>query len=444
MGQGGVIGLVNGTPYDWDLIYIHSYQMEAWQFPAVIGAGAAITEYVEFQEGIGIHSGDDAGEAKYRLRGTDKTFEVQVRGSPHFHLQVWFETLATPDVSAGQTVDLGWIHNGQVEFILSGSVDNFLPIYQPNDWMQSNLNLLGSRTLRELCMPGSHDAGMSLAHHGTAGTNACNTVTQTRNIHDQLVAGARYFDIRPTITGGQLATGHYSYAGEVLGFVGANGQYINEIIDQINNFLNHNNELIILSISKALNTDNDHWFNAAQWEWLFNELMNLQHRYIVPNAHDIDLSRQPLDSFIGGGRSAVLIIVDHNCVAPIRRFIDRGIYSFLNFFVYDQYSNTNDINIMWQDQINKLRAERTTPQARPFLLSWTLTQSQSQAINCAIPLIPHTSILDLARIVNPELYRHLLHHCTPQCFPNILYVDDIGNRNLVGLAMAVNRKVIPW
>ena len=43
MGQGGKITLVNGTKYDWNNTYQHSYQMNAWSFPATIEAGSSAT-----------------------------------------------------------------------------------------------------------------------------------------------------------------------------------------------------------------------------------------------------------------------------------------------------------------------------------------------------------------------------------------------------------------
>ena len=38
----------------------------------------------------------------------------------------------------------------------------------PTNWMQSTLGVIGNRPLRSICMPGSHDAGMSVIEGQTA------------------------------------------------------------------------------------------------------------------------------------------------------------------------------------------------------------------------------------------------------------------------------------
>ncbi|WP_224244333.1 hypothetical protein [Hyalangium gracile] len=61
----------------------------------------------------------------------------------------------------------------------------------------------------------THDSGMSTLSSGTAFANAGNVITQTTSIFGQLTLGARYFDIRPVISGGQFSTGHYGHVDQI-------------------------------------------------------------------------------------------------------------------------------------------------------------------------------------------------------------------------------------
>src|SRR5689334_21145270 len=82
---------------------------------------------------------------------------------------------------------------------------------------------------------------------GTVGREAA-SLCHGRNIHGQLMAGSRWFDIRPVIgNGGQLLTGHYS--GQKAPVFGINGQALADIVDDVNRFTAANPELVVLSLS---------------------------------------------------------------------------------------------------------------------------------------------------------------------------------------------------
>jgi hypothetical protein len=121
--------------------------------------------------------------------------------------------------------------------------------------MQANLATLGGRTLRRLCMPGSHDSGMSTIGTCTFFGNADVTQTQTQGILGQLQWGARVFDIRPVISDGTFVTGHYSFITAFKDMQGCNGQSIADIITDINSFTSVAAELIILGLGGDMNTD---------------------------------------------------------------------------------------------------------------------------------------------------------------------------------------------
>lgn len=478
MGQGGKITLVNGTKYDWVRSYQHSYQMNSWNFPDKILSGKTATVYVEWDQGVFKTESDDGGEATYTLNGINQSFQIQARATNGFNLQVALTGIATSGNPQGSTINLGWSHDGVVVFILSGESGHFTSSNIPTSWMQDSLSILGNRSLRHLCIPGSHDAGMSTRASGTAGGFECNTLTQTTGILGQLQYGMRYFDIRPVIGGGnQLLTGHYGHLFDKT-WQGANGQSIQSVIDNVNTYTASNKELIVLYLSHSLNTEvgNNSYrsFDQAEWDRLLMQLTDSQHGlknlFIANDPTNVDLTTLTLNTFISG-RAAVIVVVDTSGDTSMNLgdYAKKGFYKPSNFPVYNAYSETNDLNKMTSDQLAKMKAQRTTPDSSYFLLSWTLTQDSTQAANCngaragafaggiagsVIPgvgtiagvivgtavscILSSNSIKDLANIANPSLYEMLLPNCSSQCYPNILYIDNVQTSSIAALAMAVN------
>lgn len=177
---------------------------------------------------------DDAGEAYYKIGGTSNTFQVQAKKPSDYHLYINLDGVSTKSNRKGDTIDQGFRQDSSVNWIMS--IDEagqwWSNSASPVDWMQQSLGSLGNRTLRQICMPGSHDAGMSSYHPGTVGANWQNTQAQYLDTYQQLMMGSRYFDLRPVISNGQFVSGHYS---DVEGtWLGGNGQSLSDTINQIN------------------------------------------------------------------------------------------------------------------------------------------------------------------------------------------------------------------
>lgn len=328
--------------------------------------------------------------------------------------------------------------------LLGGANEAWSAPRSATGWMQSNLATLGYRVLRQLCMPGTHDAGMSVIRPGTVFAQPCNTKTQAVSIGQQLVLGARYFDIRPVVSAGQFVTGHYSAfsTGSLTTWQGANGQSIAEIVNEVNAYTAEHAELVILYLSHDLDTDvgNSAYaaFNQAQWEALLSQLRGLQYRFAGPAT---DLSMLTLNQFIGANHAAVVVILDpsNDAVALSDRH-DEGFYAASCLPVFNQYANSSDLNTMATDQLGKLQAQRPDPLASYFLLSWTLTQRVLQAGLCATGLAP--SLLSLGAQANAQLRQRLIPACTAQTFPNIIYVDALAaSPDITALAMDINRLI---
>lgn len=102
-------------------------------------------------------------------------------------------------------------------------------------------------TLDQLMMPGSHDAGMSEAHHCHAlalQVGVGYVLTQGGSVGTQLLNGARYFDIRVDYDHDKLVTYHRTNS------IGCNGQDLKDVLDETVAFLSvYTRETAIIKIS---------------------------------------------------------------------------------------------------------------------------------------------------------------------------------------------------
>ncbi|KAH7106890.1 PLC-like phosphodiesterase [Auriculariales sp. MPI-PUGE-AT-0066] len=451
MGDQGTLVLVNGTPYTWQLVGVHSYQLSKWSFPRTVSPFAAVAVNVQRSDAPFRDRTQDGGEATFGIVGTSSSnplsFVVQARadnGLP-FRLQVQLTSVATQGNPIGSLVSLGWVVDGQINFVLAGKYNNtgtgFVCNNTPVAWMHASLASIGSRPLRQICMPGSHDSGMFVRNKSTIGVFDCNALTQRVGFGEQLECGARYFDLRPAVSSGQYVCGHYSSVNGTL--LGANGQTFDNIIQDLNKFTAQNAELVILNLSHDLNADKGGAgipFNQDDWDKFLVYLQSsIRSLYIAPGGVNTDLAAQPLNAFIGSGRAAVICMfapADGGHVSLSSQFAGKGFYRYTQLNAYDRYSNTNDLAAMTSDQLSKMRATRQTPDSTFFLCSWTLTQNAVQASTCFLGTA--SSILELGAKANVSLFNVLWPSCTSACYPNVLFIDALDSKVYTALAMAVN------
>lgn len=348
----------------------------------------------------------------------------------------------------GSTIEIELKNDQWSPFILVGDEDHLAGNNVSTAWMAVNLPYIGCLNLQQLTIPGSHDAGMSEINY-PAGGNSENAQTQSLNIYNQLVAGVRYFDIRPTISHKDYYTGHYSkVAGKNFG---ANGQSIADIISDINRYLSYNqNELIILELTHSSFTDDEYQpFNDAQWHnLLFKFYQDLHHLYT--GYGDKVLTTIPLSEFIKDG-PAVVIINNERDIDWLRdrKFLNHGFYSSKGnsnqFPSYNSYTGTNSLNRMRQDQYDKLVKQNANPSIKNQinLLSWTLTQDVAADI-----LGGGASIRNLADVANGHLAQvgNNIPHTGPISWatktkpPSIILIDNVPkDRFLVSLALGLTR-----
>ncbi|WP_047679524.1 hypothetical protein, partial [Xenorhabdus sp. NBAII XenSa04] len=206
-------------------------------------------------------------------------------------IEVYSESLETTSLKKDSTFSLGWRTDRIIHFMLIGDMGNYIgPDINSESWMQDYRSILGDYSINKLCIPGSHDAGMSSITWKTTLVRECNTLTQSNNILEQLKLGIRYFDIRPVLKDGHFFTGHYR---EILFmWEGENGESVDSIIDGINDFTKSNNELIIIRLDHSLDLDvgffeKYHSFYQEQWVNLFNKLSGIEYLYFHNGEYNI-------------------------------------------------------------------------------------------------------------------------------------------------------------
>ncbi|EPS45302.1 hypothetical protein H072_717 [Dactylellina haptotyla CBS 200.50] len=454
MAAGGFLDLVNGTPYDWVVTSISQHHIQNWtdqfkpdgSFMKIPKKGGTARLYIDWDT---TDPGTHIGDAEIRMEGPNYTFILHARSNHRKHIWVEFRNFSVQGYGQrqnkpGTALTINWVDDLAVAFILSGdSPTNFFPTNGPVSWMQASLPSIGDRPLRKICMPGSNNSGMcQQTGPATAFADDDNSATQWRDIHGQLVAGARYFDIRPCIGQGnrgksQIMCGCYSNTGEdtLLSWQGMNGLYLQDVIDQVNQFLEEegNKELVIINLSRGYNTDEGYrTLNAEEWDKVFAMLTDSSNglEYLWKGPIESSGSKKQLNSLwditlnelIGKGTkgAAVVVVSESYDIAPDSPFANRGIFNKSQGDTYKSETGSDSYGRIEIDQLEKMKKHGfSNPQL--FQLAWTAT------LTCEDDL---DSILRIrGDELNMGLYSALPSKVNPQTFPNILLVDCVGGFN---------------
>ncbi|CAH1391056.1 unnamed protein product [Nezara viridula] len=422
--------------------------MENWNFPTLLKNGDAELVYVEFTNSLFWFFISAHARVVYELAGTGgKSFQILAIGRPYLRydipnrLEAFYDNLEIHGQTKGMRSNLGWRHDRDTNFIIIGkngkytgtSLDGF-------NWMKNNIDVLGNRTLRQISIPGSHDAGMRTLNGNTVYGYSCNLLTQSYSFGQQLNLGIRYFDIRPVIgNGGEYLTGHYDY--DSGSWQGGNGQSISSIITELNNFTEAYNELIIVKLSHSLNTEvgsnNYRKFKQEEWENLFQKLDSINFLYINGNSN-VHLDQITLNDYTDhGSKASVIIIVDDaDSKVELGSRLGKGYFMPNSLDIYDNYAGTNDWRTMINNQIRNMHEHSNN---QYFLLSWILTQSEKQASLCTVH---EKSVKELADEANNHLGKLLYDEVSSSSYPNIILVDNVKDTDVAAMALAISTKIM--
>jgi hypothetical protein len=319
--------------------------------------------------------------------------------------------------------------------------------YNPAHWMEDTLfPVKGNLTLKDIVIPGSHDAGMS-ALNGTGGTqsgsiNPCNTLTQKQNIGKQLNAGIRMFDLRVGSFKNSIYTKHSSSDCMAEAMGGGYGERFKDILDSVKTFLDRNRkEFIILTFSHFCQKE-------APASKVADTIIQMLGKERIFNNQSKSIDQIKLNDLAGK------VIVTFEQYASPDKLIDSNSMAdkaktFLNF--RRAYAATNQIAklltreelffTLMKDGINKNDLVR---------LDWQLTQSSDEAalvcndfqddkvdpVISGVMLLTNVikknqSIIDLAKFGNKHLPTKVNEWISNGVInknnkPNILYVDVAG------------------
>ena len=414
-----------------------------WSDPTLIpGAGSAASP--------AIYSVLRSGNLFYIWKGPKNDNRIyyaagsgNVAPSGAFPLPVYFSTRHA--VSICKVDDskfiLAYIGEDQ-QFYLS-----YFTNYHPESWMKDWLLVKkGDHTLKDIVLPGAHDAGMSVLS-GVGGTqsgsiNECNTLTQTQGISDQLKAGIRMFDLRVGTFNNALYTKHCAADCMEDAIGGGYGEKLNTILTGIKSFLHKNDqEFVLVTFSHFCEKETpvkdlaDSIVDALGKDLLFSSASKSLEQVRLK-----DLAGKVVVVFEGYARADGLI--DSSTM-------QNSSLAFINF--RREYAATNDINgLTSKEEVFFGDLKNGAGKNDLIRLDWQLTQSSDEAamvcndfqdektnplINGAMLLTnvirKHQSIIDqavrgnryLAVKMNEWIANGII---TAKNKPNILYVDVAG------------------
>jgi len=291
-----------------------------------------------------------------------------------------------------------------------------------SSWMENGLGTIGSMTLHQMALPGSHDAGM---YDGSFPNDLAQA--QDMSINQQLYAGVRYFDLRPHWTGSDLVI----YHGPIY------VESVKTVLSDVQSFMSTNRrELVVLKFSHYDSFDS----SGVAYQTLVSWVHNALNPWLYTTAPSgVRLANIPMSNFLGS-QGRVLVVTDGSqpLSAP-----SPGIWVYRDWSssdpqngdlrVFDQYANVTDDATMRSDQFGKFWSYNGTSQNNSgvpcdmFLLSWTLTP----AVDIWSVVGPPNSGLgyDINDLVTPNSFGQNV---------NILYTDYIEYSRSTDIAVFLN------
>jgi hypothetical protein len=271
------------------------------------------------------------------------------------------------------------------------------PVYDPTaDWMTILLTEHDDRaiSLKNICLPRAHDAGMYALTTCTIGANACNTQTQDLNMTKMLQKGVRNFDIRPVLAGGIYFTQHKTGCEDALG---CRGDRIVNILQQTKDFVEEHSELVILDFS--------HFCDIESLDAGLQELVNTtlgDRLYKESTSFSNNLAERDLNTIIppSEGKGKVIIVYEGVSNTPENRA--NGVFSYSYLPVSGSYANSFDVDVMIADQQSKYSSFDHASN-RLFEISWTLTLNEELSIACAFTIFDPPGIEHYANIARGRL-----------------------------------------
>jgi len=228
----------------------------------------------------------------------------------------------------------------------------------------------------DICMPGSHDAGMYILRSCLIGANTCNTQTQELNLYQQLEAGYRVFDIRPVKKGEMYYVQHTTDCGGL----GCQGDYLDYIFNYTNQFLEKYNEVIIFEVSHICGFDTKEdtvaFFNMAK--------KILGDKIYTETEYESNFYDWSLEKILGENpkHGKIILMFEDNWSNNIE-MRQQGYFSENIMHLEGGWSNKNEYGALKTDQLAKFKNYQ--PESpKIFQFSYQMTQDAMMAVACGI------------------------------------------------------------
>ncbi|KAF2420312.1 hypothetical protein EJ08DRAFT_702550 [Tothia fuscella] len=435
--------VINATPYAMRRdFYGDPYRM--WGFKEVWPETILPGETLIVTYGT-MHGQDDAGDIKYKLDingKREKAFHLQVHGKRdggnsgiETRAAVYGGLALAGHPSNAELWPIGLYYHdgigdegGMDSFIISGNEqDGYYSTDPPTAWMNVMGPHLRQLSLHQIILPGSHDAGTWKITHLGGGTSD-NSVTQSEDIHTQLVRGIRALDFRVYWFKDAYWLGHGTKAGHIL------GGSLEEVIENINRFRRENpGELIYIQINLMAKG------GAGQYQ----DFMGVEEA----KGCFSDISGEPLQTFYRSSTSPVLIDIKDEFIRSLAQDIvglrikdgrTTGMLANATLPKSGEYAESPDWNVMRQDQLRKLKGKAFDPnhnwsRDKIFQTSMTLTLKNEQNLGGPV------SIRKLAQLAHGVIWENLFRWVKENGrHPNLVWFDFVDDRQMAGIAMAIN------
>lgn len=285
-------------------------------------------------------------------------------------------------------------------------------------WMHDLITLFPDKTiaLKDIVMPGAHDAGLYELNECTFGANACNTETQLLNFSQQLTQGMRIFDVRPVYYNKKFYTQHATSCDGL----GCKGALLSTIYTHINEFLNTHAELVILEMS--------HYCNTSVTD---TALLNLAIRtfgdkiYKETAVSATPFIKRPLKDIIGSNTSGKILFI-YEGVTDNAENRANGLFNGSLLPREGSWTNSHYLADLKRDQLAQY-SNFSNDGEHLFQFSWQITQNELQAINCFLnpnaPYIHQTADSANAKIAPVMDSLITAGQIRKGRIPNVIYLD---------------------
>jgi|GEM_PF-4389781 len=289
-------------------------------------------------------------------------------------------------------------------------------------------------TLSDLCVPGSHDTGMSLVRECTFGANSCNTQTQHLDMKGQLEAGMRVFDVRPIL----FKSRYYTQHATACDGMGCKGELMEDILSDTRVFLDAYPEVVILLMGHFCNmSGNDEAFLQLLSEKLgdriYREKGASRPLYQRSLREDILADAEP-----GTGKVILQFEEGFSNTAENRA---KGYFTNDVIPFEGGWSDKNNYPQLKEDQL--LRYQNYVNDGKKlFQFSWHMTQDAKQAVSCA--LLDNTNSIESFSVITnnalPGVIDSLISigAINRARIPNLIWVD-YGNEQITDECIKISR-----